>query len=153
MGTGIQELLDTVAELKEKADVNAIFGEPVTVEGRTIIPVARVGYGFGIGFGQGSMPDAETGDDDGTGDENKGEGEPEATGESVAGGSGGGVYARPFAVIEVTAEGTRVESIVDEQKLTMGGLLLVAWSVFWLAATLMAIFAARTTVRLSEQKD
>ncbi len=153
METGIQELLDTVAELKEKADVNAIFGEPVTVEGRTIIPVARVGYGFGIGFGQGSPPDGETGDDDGTGDENEGEDESQATGKAVVGGSGGGVGARPFAIIEVTAEGTRVEAIVDEQKLTMCGLLLVAWSVFWLAATLMAIFAARTTVRLAEEKD
>ena len=145
MGTGIKELLDTVAELKEKADVSAVFGEPVTVEGRTVIPVAKVGYGFGLGFGYGSTPDDEV-DDEG---ENEGEDESQVTGEG--GGGGGSVQARPFAVIEVTAEGTRVESIVDEQKLALGGLLLIAWSVFWTAVTLMAIFAARTTVRLAEQ--
>ncbi len=140
MGTGVQGLLDVVAELKEKADVNAIFGEPVTVGERTIIPVAKVGYGFGVGFGYDSSPD-----------DDEGEGESEAAGESGGGGSSGGVQARPFAVIEVTPDGMRVESIVDEQKLALGGLLLAAWGTFWTACTLIAIFAARTTVRLAEQ--
>ncbi len=143
MGTGIQGLLDTVAELKEKADVNAIFGEPVTVHERTIIPVAKVGYGFGVGFGVGY--DSTSGDD-----EDEGENEPEAT-EQMGGGSGGGVQARPFAVIEVTPDSVRVESIVDEQKLALGALLLTAWGIFWTACTLIAIFAARTSVRLAEQ--
>lgn len=143
MGTGIQELLDTIAELKEKANANAVFGKAVTVKDRTIIPVARVGYAFGLGFGYGPTPDDE--------DEDEGKDEPEAKEGTSGGGGGGGAQASPFAVIEVTPDGTRVESIVDEQKLALGGLLLFAWGIFWTACTLIAIFAARATVRLSEQ--
>jgi uncharacterized spore protein YtfJ len=146
METKVQELLDTIAELKEKADVNAAFGEATTVEGRTIIPVARVGYGFGLGFGYGLTLDDETDDD-----ENKGEDESEATGEASGGGGGGAAQAHPLAVIEVTADGTRVEPIVNEQKLALGGLLLIAWGIFWAASTLIAIFITRMNVRLSEK--
>lgn len=130
----VQKLLDSIAELQEKANVNAIFGEPVTVQGRTIIPVAKVVYGFGAGVGSAPMIVAE--------DE---EGEKEALGKMTEGASagGGGVQARPFAIIEVTPESTWVEPIVDEQKVALAGSLLVGWSVFWLARTLVKIFGRR----------
>jgi len=31
----------------------AAFGDPQVVGDKTVIPVAKVGYGFGLGFGQG----------------------------------------------------------------------------------------------------
>jgi uncharacterized spore protein YtfJ len=123
MEAEVQELLDTLADLREKANVNACFGEPVTVEGRTVIPVARIGYGFGMGMGQG--PAAE-GDEEGV--------------EEPGTGGGGGVTASPLAVIEVTSTGTRVEPVVDKQRVAMASMLVAAWSAFWVARALAALF-------------
>ena len=125
----VQKLLDSIAELQEHANVNAIFGEPVTVEGRTIIPVAKVAYGFAAGVGYAQM----------TGEEGEKETSEEMT-EGASGGGGGGVQAHPFAIIEVTPQGTRVEPIVDEQKLALAGSLLVGWGIICLTRTLVKIF-------------
>lgn len=130
METEIQRLLDSIAELQEKANVNAVFGKPVVVEGRTVIPVAKVAYGFGMGVGHGAKAEVK--------DEVPEKAAEEAIGSG--GGGGGGVQARPFAVIEVTPEGTRVEPIVDEQKLALAGSLLAGWSILCLARTLVKIF-------------
>jgi uncharacterized spore protein YtfJ len=61
-----------------EATVRRVFGEPVTAHGRTILPVARIGYGFGAGG-------SRHGD----------------------GGGGAGLDARPAGALEVTPEGTR----------------------------------------------
>ena len=127
-----QALLDAVADVREKAIAQAVFGEPVTVEGRTVIPVARVAYGFSLGVSHrtaaGEMASIEPADDP-VGD---------------ARGSVGGMVAHPLAVIEVTPEGTRVKPVVDEQKLALAGGLLGAWIVVWLARTLVRIFGKET---------
>ena len=48
------EVLERLASrLGSKASVSAVFGDPVDREGITIIPVARVGFGFGGGAGNG----------------------------------------------------------------------------------------------------
>jgi uncharacterized spore protein YtfJ len=136
MEAEIERLLDLVAELREKADVNAVFGEPMTVEGRTVVPVAKVAYGFGLGMGHMATvePEAETGMDQPQDQE-------AVEQDGGTGGRGGGaVMAQPFAVIEVTPEGTKVEPIVNEQKLALAGSLLIGWSVFCLARTLVKIF-------------
>jgi len=141
METEVQKLLDSIADLREKASVNAAFGEPVTIEGRTVIPVAKVAYGFGMGVGH-SRADVELGvEADAEADVEKAASEePVDKADAVGGGGGGGVQTRPFAIVEVTSEGTRVEPIVDEQKLALAGSLLIGWSVFWLARTLVKIF-------------
>nr|HID13185.1 hypothetical protein [Anaerolineae bacterium] len=125
MEAEIQTLLDSLADLRKKANVNACFGEPVTAEGRTVIPVAEVGYGFGLGVGHGPVV------------------EEEALKETGGGGGGGGVRARPLAVVEVTPEGTWVKPVIDEQKVALAGVLLVGWAVFWLARALVQIFGQR----------
>ena len=125
MEAEIQKLLDTFADLREKADVNACFGEPVTIEGRTVIPVAEVAYGFGMGVGYGTTTEED---------------DPEETSGGVGGGGGGGVQARPLAAIEVTPEGVWVEPIIDEQKVALAGILLGGWTIFWLAKALIVIF-------------
>ncbi len=119
----VQGLFDTLEELRQNARVDAAFGDPVVAEGRTLIPVAQVAYGFGLGFGSGSRgEEAEQG---------KGEG------------GGGGVQTRPLGVIEVTPEGVHVEPVVDEQKIALAGVLLVAWVVAWVAGALVLIFRPR----------
>jgi hypothetical protein len=82
---GIDALWNGIDELSENASVRRVFGDPIEVEGRTVIPVARIGYGFGGGFGSG--PD--TGEESGEG-----------------GGGGGGAGATPVGVLEVTETGT-----------------------------------------------
>ena len=127
MADEIQRLFEAVDDLKRKANVNTAFGKPVVAEGRTLIPVAEVGYAFGMGFG---TPGAEE--------------QPQEEGEGAAGGgSGGGVRARPLGVVEVTADGIRVEPVVDEQKVTLAGTLLAAWVIFWIGRTLVRIFGKR----------
>ncbi|RLC67578.1 MAG: hypothetical protein DRI48_01910 [Chloroflexi bacterium] len=131
METEIKKLLDSIAELREKADVNAAFGEPVKVEERTVIPVATVTCCFKIGLGH--RPSSRE-------DEETTEAGEQRVAADVGAGGGGGLMARPLAVIEVTPAGTFVEPIVDEQKLALAGVLLTGWSVFWLARTLTKIF-------------
>jgi len=36
-------------ELQKSANVNAVFGQPVQVGEKTVIPIASVQYGFGLG--------------------------------------------------------------------------------------------------------
>jgi len=119
MDTDVQQLLDTFGNLRKEANVNACFGEPMTVEGRTVIPVARIGYGLGVGAGQ--APTAE------------GEG-----GGSTGGGSG--LISSPLGVVEVTSQGTRIEPVIDRQKVAVVTMLVGAWAVFWIARALMTIF-------------
>ncbi len=125
MTADVQTLLDTFAALQEKANVNACFGEPVTVEGRTVIPVAKVSYGFGMGAEEGPASEAQPVEAESRGP------------------YGGGVKSSPLAVIEVTQEGTGIEPVIDEQKVAMVALLVGAWSVFWLARVLAAILGRR----------
>jgi uncharacterized spore protein YtfJ len=84
-------LLATLSErLQSSASVAAVFGEPVRMEGKTIIPVARIAYGFG--GGEGSRGSGESPDAGKPGD--------------YGGGGGGGVAASPVGVFEITAEQT-----------------------------------------------
>jgi len=73
-----------------KADV--AFGKPQVIGNRTLIPVARVMYGFGGGAGTDAA-------------------------QQRGGGAGGGLAVRPFAVIEATADKVRVVPIVDVQRM------------------------------------
>ena len=75
------------------ARAGAVFGEPVRQGDVTVIPVARVGWGFGGGAGRSTRPD-------------------EADGGSGAGG-GGGAAARPVGYIEITATGATFRPIPD----------------------------------------
>ncbi|MFE5811871.1 spore germination protein GerW family protein [Streptomyces sp. NPDC056479] len=73
-------LLERLAEkLGGRASVTAVYGEPVTVDVLTVIPVAKVGFGFGGGAGR-MVEGAKAGD---------------------GGGGGGGVEARPLGYIEI----------------------------------------------------
>ncbi|MBN1954243.1 MAG: hypothetical protein JW900_04245 [Anaerolineae bacterium] len=126
MENDIQHLFDIVKELQEQANVNAVFGQPLQVEGRTVIPVAEVTYGFGLGFGSGS--DVE-GEEEGEEKAESGEG----------GGGGGGLRARPLGLVEVTPERIHVEPVVDEQKVVHAVILLMAWLGAWIAGALMLI--------------
>ena len=46
----LQKMGDT---LGSTATVKSVFGEPIHVNGKTVVPVAKVAYGFGGGAGTG----------------------------------------------------------------------------------------------------
>lgn len=111
----LKEIIQTVSErIQNTATVKTVYGDPVTAEGKTIIPVAKVRYGFGGGGGWGSEGSANNGDGD------KG-------GEGSGGGGGGGVEVRPVGMIEITTGETRYISFEDNRriaKLVVLGMIL-----------------------------
>ena len=68
--------------LKTAADIKTVYGEPMTFFGKTLIPIAKVGYGLGAGEGKG----------------------PEGAGGSGGGGGGG---TEPVGFLLVTEEEVR----------------------------------------------
>ena len=129
MEADIQKLLDALTDLREKANVNAVFGKPVLADGRTVIPVAEVAYDFEMGVEEGVV---ESGTEGGSG-------------------GSGGMSVRPVAVVEVTPESTVIKSVVDEQKLALVGAMLIGWAVFWVARALVGIFGKQD--RVPDRKD
>ena len=82
-----KELLQTlVNELRQIAQAETIIGDPITVAGKTIIPVTRIMLGFGGGSGEGTAP-ANVGAPKGAG-----------------GGGGGGLKIEPAAFIVIEDE-------------------------------------------------
>jgi uncharacterized spore protein YtfJ len=124
----LEDIFQAIENMRDKASVSAVYGEPVTVGEKTIIPVAEIKYGFGLGYGEGTVV--------------SGEGEEPATGGKGAGG-GGGVAARPVAVLEVTDEGVKVKPVIDEGRIAMAGIFTGMWAIFWAARTLKAIFGKK----------
>jgi len=96
--------------LQVGASVRNVYGDPVDVGGRTVIPIARVSYGFGAGGGARGSEEAE----------------------SERGGSGGGagMSARPVGALEISEAGTRFIPFVDPARL---GIALIAGFLIGLA--------------------
>lgn len=104
-----QDLLQRIGEtLGSTASVKSVFGEPIHVNGKIVVPVAKVAYGFGGGFGSGK---------DSAHSDRHGEG----------GGGGGGVRAFPAGALEITDNGTRFVPFTNIRQLivafTAGALL------------------------------
>jgi len=95
-----------------KASVRAVFGDPIERDGITIIPVARVRWGFGGGAGRGPIAVGPGATDDAP------EGAPlDVTsdhGNSGFGtGGGGGATADPIGYIEIGPDGATFRPIVS----------------------------------------
>lgn len=90
----LQKFVEALGEkVSAKATVATVFGEPISVGDKKVIPVARVGYGFGGGGGGGGNKQAD------------GSKLPMIAGEG--GGGGGGFAAMPVGVVEITPQTTR----------------------------------------------
>ncbi len=91
------ELQTVLGAMVNQAGVKIVYSEPVTVDGRTIVPVARVRLGFGGGSGHNGRSK-----------------------ESEGGGGGGGFVARPVGFVEIDAQGSRFVPIIDPQAMAFG---------------------------------
>ena len=122
---------ERVAEMIEKlftvTQAGAVFSEPITVEGQTIITASEIAVGMGLGFGIGAGSS-----DPGKGHKKKGhkaseggkpgdepEGEESDIGVGGGGGGGGGANGRPVAVISISEKGVQVEPVVDATKIAL----------------------------------
>jgi len=64
----LKEFFDSITErLYGGAAVKAVYGEPIEAQGKTIIPVAKVVYGFGGGYGETGKDKKEGADKEGGG--------------------------------------------------------------------------------------
>ncbi len=77
----ITEMIEQLAnDLKSYASTSSIFGEPIEIQGATVIPISKMSVGYGGGGG-------EEGEEASSGDKGGG------------GGAGGGVKIEPAALI------------------------------------------------------
>jgi uncharacterized spore protein YtfJ len=82
----------TLGEIEKVLSTKTVVGEPMTVEGATLIPLITAGFGFGAGGGEGK-------------------GEAKQKGEGAGGGTGGGAWVKPVAIIIIDKQGARIEPI------------------------------------------
>jgi len=73
-----------ITEIERMINTKTVVGEPITVEGNTLIPLISVGFGFGVGAGEGS---------------------------NAKQGTGGGGGVKPIALIIINKDGVRVETV------------------------------------------
>ena len=86
----LSEILKTITEEMQKAlSAKNAVGDPVTVDGKTIIPLMSVGMGFGAGSSSGKADNP--------------------------GGGGGALGMKPVAVIIIDQDGVRVERLKEAQ--------------------------------------
>jgi len=128
---GLTQVIEPIENMMKRLTVNTVFGEPLKEGEQTIIPVASVsyGFGFGAGYGSGQSPDQE-------------EGQPANVGEGGGSGAGAMGKAKPQGVLRITAEGVHFEPAMDPKTIALAGIAMIAWNVFWIAATVRA-FARR----------
>ena len=73
-----------IGEIERMLNTKTVVGEPITVEGNTLIPLISVGFGFGVGAGGGT---------------------------NAKQGTGGGGGVKPIALIIINKDGVRVETV------------------------------------------
>ena len=101
-----------------------MYGHPIVTDGKTIIPVAQVAFGFGGGFGEKKKKNLSPGNDQGEFRENE-----KGIGGEGAGG-GGGMYAKAKGVYEVTSQHTRFIPVNNNKQLLIAaflGFLIRGW--------------------------
>ena len=115
--------LEKLASLfSQNATVKNVYGEPIRTGDKTIIPVAQVAYGLGGGYGQGTKKKKPSQTDEALRPEDG------ASGEGAGG--GGGMYARPKGVYEITPSCTRFIPANNAKQLLTGlvvGFLIKGW--------------------------
>ncbi len=98
-------ILDDIRGTRDALSIHRIFGDPYTVDGVTIIPVARISGGGGGGGGEGTGPHDQGG---------------------RGFGSGFGLGARPVGVYEIKNGNVSWKPAIDADRLARGTQVLAA---------------------------
>ncbi len=100
----ITRFFQSISEkIQGQAGVGKVFGEPIEAQGKTLIPVAKVTFGYGAGVG--NLAQHEEGSDH------------EGRQQTGAGGGAGAVIT-PLGVMEITKNSTRFVPAEDWKKWT-----------------------------------
>lgn len=124
MENEINRTAENVERMLDRFTIDAVFGEPTHEGNVAIVPVAEVNamFGFGYGSGEGPAP-AKAGEDSAM-----------ATG--GGGGGGGRGSAKPRGVIKITPDGVSYEPIIDPLRISLAGIAMAAWAIFWITLTI-----------------
>ena len=106
-----EEMIRRIGTIQDEVGASVCFGSPIERDGHTIVPVARVSFGYGLGFGGGSG------------------------GEGGGGGGGGGGSSTPVAVIDIAGGDVKITPINDTTRIALSSFAFVAWVTFWLFLT------------------
>lgn len=105
-------LIDAAVEhLRTSASVKTVYGDPVRVDGKTFIPVAKVAYGFGGGTARHQKSDTTT---------TTKQPVPDTT---PVTGAGGGVAAKPVGVVEIGAGETKFVAFGQAKRLAIAAVI------------------------------
>ena len=99
-----EEVMAHIRSAIEQIGVKTLYGEPITAGERTIVPVARILYGFGGGMGKGEKTERPEG-----------------------GGGGMGYFGMPTGYIEMSSSGTRYVALGQRRQMAaalLAGLVL-----------------------------
>lgn len=108
-GGPIDGFVERMAErVGAKASVRAVFGEPIERDGITVIPVAKVRWGFGGGAGRGPIAVGPGVGDPASATMSDSEGREESGSGS---GGGGGATADPIGYLEIGPDGASFRPI------------------------------------------
>jgi uncharacterized spore protein YtfJ len=125
-----EEMVRRIGTIQDEVGASVCFGTPIERDGHTIIPVARVSFGYGMGFGGGSGGKQEPGSfDTMTAD----------GGEGGGGGGGGGGSSTPVAIIDMSRGDVKVTAIQDSTRIALSGIFLTGWASFWLFLTIRTV--------------
>jgi sporulation protein YtfJ len=95
----VEDLLKIVTEeITTMISTKTVIGEHITVDGRTIIPVTKVTFGFGSGGGEGKKTERGNG--------------------GIGGGGGGGATVQPIAFLVVTPDDIKLLTIKEKGVVT-----------------------------------
>jgi uncharacterized spore protein YtfJ len=110
-------VLETIREVVDGAAAGKVFGAPITHDGVTVLPVAKVSGGGGGGSGTGTAQDGHDG-----------------------GGSGGGMgtSAKPVGVFVINDGGVRWRPAVDVNKVIVGGQIIAVAALLTMRAMIKA---------------
>ena len=121
-------------QMLAKLRVESVFGPPTKEGETTVIPVAQVAVGFGYGSGYGRGEEPQTSAQETPNGVKSGEG--------GGGGGGGGGRAMPRGVLRITPQTVSFEPVFDPTRIPLAGILMVAWAIFWITATIRVIARA-----------
>ncbi len=117
------DLVERISDrLGSTATVKTVYGEPIHANGKTVVPIAKVAYGFGAGFGSGHgkhLGDHEAASHEAGAQERHQDGVHDGNHarHGEGGGGGGGVRAFPAGALEITDAGTRFVPFTDVRPL------------------------------------
>ncbi len=107
-------LLPIFEKFSKTRDVSLVYGDPIEMHGRTIIPVAQVKYSVGAGAGGGN----------GRGEPNSQSDSPAEMGSGHGEGAGGSFQIKPVGIYDITTEKSIYRPIAPVELIVLLPLML-----------------------------